>query len=177
IYLDLILGKYRACLTKCKSSYNSYFQRDKKNVNDWPQPDFPLWKAVHCWKLGIMRAMILPFKYLGRNIAVAGGANHYWTISEPVLAHIYGEDVPKSFKGSNIRGDLINAERQRIIRRFRQKKMGKVEEKEDLIRNGNRQETVEDAEVVEKTGGFLPVNDELYGIRYQRFFPGFHYTA
>lgn len=100
-----------------------------------------------------------------------------WTMSESVLAHIYGEDVPKSFKGSHIRSDLINTERQRIIRRFRQKKMGKVEEKEDLIRNGNREKTVEDAEVVEKTGGFLPVNDELYGIRYQRLFPGFHYTA
>lgn len=124
-----------------------------------------------------MRTMILPFKHSGRNSAVAGGAILISGMSEPVLAHIYGEDVPKSFRGSNIRSDLIKAECQRIIRRFRQQKMGKVEEKEDLIRNGNREETKEDAEVVEKTGGFLPVNDELYGIRYQILFPGSHYTA
>ncbi|KAL8977084.1 MAG: hypothetical protein Q9205_007046, partial [Flavoplaca limonia] len=69
-----------------------------------------------------------------------------------------------------MRGDIIESERVRVIRRGRQARMGKEKEKEDSKLSSIWEETDDDVAEAEKTG-FLPVNSDLLDIRNEALFP------
>ncbi|KAL8879089.1 MAG: hypothetical protein Q9198_003231 [Flavoplaca austrocitrina] len=130
----------------------------------------PLWESVYCWKLGVMRMMILPFNHSFRNFLRAGGPEMFFDLADEVYAQVYGGDVPETFVDYKMRGDIIENERRRVIRRGRQVRMGKEKEKEDLKLNSVWEETDDDVAEAEKMG-FLPVNSELLDIRNEVLFP------
>ncbi|KAI4233095.1 MAG: hypothetical protein LQ349_004605 [Xanthoria aureola] len=126
--------------------------------------DLHLWEAVHYWKLGILRATILPFKDLALNIFRAADFEDS-TMFEQVVRHIYGGDVPKAIRDNYLCSNLVEVERQRVICRIRQGRMGKLGEKQDRQRNRDWIEDPKDVKEAEKFCGFLDHNESAFDLR------------
>ncbi|KAL8892973.1 MAG: hypothetical protein Q9192_005538 [Flavoplaca navasiana] len=170
-YKDLQAGNYRICLMNCQIQYRKYFTGNHDNPKLYDQrPVHTLWESVHCWKPGVMRMMIPPFKDSFRNFLRAGRPEMFFDLADEVCAQVYGGDVPETFTDYRMRGDVIASKRVRVIRRGKQARMGNEKEKEDLRRNPDRVETDDDMAEAEKTG-FLPVNSDLLDIRNEVLFP------
>ncbi|KAI4224372.1 MAG: hypothetical protein L6R36_004709 [Xanthoria steineri] len=126
------------------------------------QDKLSFWREVRAWKVGIMRAMILPFEDAEVNILKACDFGSDTAMFEAILKAIYDGEVPNQVGKTTIRDNIIRAEHVRIIRRFRQRNYGEAEEKEDRMRTKtNLVENSDDIMEVDKVGGFVPVNEEL----------------
>ncbi|KAL8892839.1 MAG: hypothetical protein Q9215_000203 [Flavoplaca cf. flavocitrina] len=112
----------------------------------------------------------LQIRHSFRNFFQAGGPEMFFDLADEVYAHVHGGDVPETFVDYKMRGDIIESERVRVIRRGRQARMGKEKEKEDSKLSSIWEETDDDVAEAEKTG-FLPVNSDLLDIRNEALFP------
>ncbi|KAL8880293.1 MAG: hypothetical protein Q9198_002272 [Flavoplaca austrocitrina] len=76
-YKDLQAGNYRICFMNCQIQYHKYSTGNYDNPKLYDQRPVPtIWESVHCWKLGLMRMMILPFKDSFRYFLRTGGTGN-----------------------------------------------------------------------------------------------------
>lgn len=157
------MGYCRESLKRCNDLREFYFTHQFKRYKN-VRYSLHLWEAVHYWKLGILRATILPFKDLALNIFRAADFEDS-TMFEQVVRHIYGGDVPKAIRDNYLCSNLVEVERQRVICRIRQGRMGKLGEKQDRQRNRDWIEDPKDVKEAEKFCGFLDHNESAFDLR------------
>ncbi|KAL8863511.1 MAG: hypothetical protein Q9178_000192 [Gyalolechia marmorata] len=157
-------GNYDQSLAMCDSWYKIYFSYDGC-MQKQPRSSLSMWEAVHCFKISLMRMMILPFVLSVGNIF---RTRHTMYHDRKVLEAVYGKQIPKPFEKPSIFTWVVCAERVRFLRRSRQAIIGEANEKEEF-RGPSKLETDEEIREAEKAG-FLPVNDQLLRIRYEALF-------
>ncbi|KAL8771971.1 MAG: hypothetical protein Q9209_002636 [Squamulea sp. 1 TL-2023] len=165
MHTDLVAKKYRNCLALVENHLNVFYSAELNRRGG--RSDLPLGEGIHFWKLCTMKMMIMPVALLAQSEAWIRGSLTK-DLRYCVMLKCFGAFFPAHIFDQALFFEIIFEEVQRHYLLFQQTKKsvktgGDGEDGE--LRDEARWGQMDDQDIVMEKTGFLPVTEELFGLR------------